>query len=201
MLIVKPHLIPLEVPWMVSPSTPFLELHSPHADGSPATYAQFVAYNKLLDTVTSEATGRSVSIVYGVPEFRPVPLSERGAYQLIRLHFVNALNAKETPSFSDSQVIEELAYDWSQVPGTWHGEDIFEYLKNFDAIWAATGLCGDPRVYEVTTSNDAEELLSSVANTSKPPTGKRFLILGHDSFVEIVAEGVEVQYGQVLAGW
>ena len=197
----KPRLIPLEVPWMVSPSTPFLKLHSPQTDRSMGTYVQFVAYNRLLDSDSAAATGKCVSIMDSLARFRPAASFERGAYQLVRLHFVNAVNSRMTPSFSDSQVIEESAYDWSNVPGAWQGEDIFAHLRKADAIWATTRICGDPGVYEVTTGDHVDETPSSVASTSKRPTTKRFLILGHDSFVEIVAERVEVQYGQVLVGW
>lgn len=201
MLTIKPRLIPLEVPWMVSPSTPFLELQSPQTNKSLSTYVQFVAYNKPHDTKASGATGRPVSVVDTVPEFQASRLSERGAYQLVRLHFVNAISARVSTSFSDSQVIEELAYDWSHVPSAWKGEDIFEHLRKADETWAKSGICGNPGVYEVITSDYAEEPLSSVATASKASTLKRFLILGHDSFVEINAEGVDVQYGQVLSGW
>lgn len=71
-----------------------------------------------------------MAIVGGVPEFRPAPLSERGAYQIVRLHFVNALDAKETPLFYDSQVIEESAYDWSHVQAFNLIDFPFEQRKN-----------------------------------------------------------------------
>lgn len=54
----------------------------------------------------------------------------RRAYQIVRLHFVNALDAKETPSFSDSQVIEESAYDWSHVQAFNLIDFPFEQRKN-----------------------------------------------------------------------
>jgi hypothetical protein len=58
-----------------------------------------------------------------------------------------------TPAYSDTQVVEESQFDWSQVPGRWRtGEDIFEYFKRERDLWEESGICPNPRAYEIFSS-------------------------------------------------
>jgi hypothetical protein len=60
---------------------------------------------------------------------------------------------------SNSQVIDENIYDWTQVPGGWpRGEDIYAHLERDRVSWRQTGVCPDPRMYVIDNSPWLEEM-------------------------------------------
>lgn len=200
MIAQKLRLLPLEVPWMVSPSTPFLELHTFEMGGASSTFVQLVAHNKPLDLGRTDTTTKSFSVASEPPAFQNAQEGERGAYQLIRLRFTDATEARMASSFTDSQVIDESHFDWSLVSGRkGNNEDIFAFFKRIDESWIRSGICPNPRVYEVLPCESDYERMSSQVPTISPK--RRFLVLGHDSYVEVNARQIDIQAGQILAGW
>ena len=192
----KPKLMPLHAPWRVSPSTPFLRLVALESASQEQTHVEFVAYNQCEDA-SSAASGTSLRVVQPPNAFQGAKTDERGPYRLLRIVFKGSVGARMYPAHSDSQVVDESSYDWTQVPGRWSpGEDIYSYLERDRATWLQTGVCPDPRVYEVVNSPWLEEM-----QMESDQRWKHYLILGHDAFVEVIAEGHEIIEGQVLGGW
>jgi hypothetical protein len=91
------------------------------------------------------------------------------------------------PGFADSEVVREADYDWSAVSRPSPGSDLVEYLRLQREKWLETGICPDPGVYEVRSSNWLREI--------REETGyewldyHHYLILGHDVYVEVIAKG------------
>jgi len=200
----KQLLKPLHVPWMVSPSTPFLVMHFSESggdDGDFPSYVEFIAYNRLFKEELAEGTsGRYVQVVSPPPLgfFRSIDGESAGAYQLVRLQFSCASQARVLPSFSDSQVIEESAYDWSLVTGAWDGqEDIRDWLKRGNEDWRETGLSPNPGAYEVERSH----WLQKSGPSTDDDQWHHYLVVGHDCYAEVIAQGIRIIYGQVLENW
>jgi hypothetical protein len=192
----KPKLMPLHTSWMVSPSTPFLRLVALESASRELTHVEFVAYNQCEDT-SSTVSGTGLRVVQPPITFQAAEAVERGPYRLLRIAFRGCVGARMYPAHSDSQVVDECVYDWTQVPGRWSpGEDIYAYLERDRVVWRQSGVCPDPRVYEVVNSPWLEEM-----QLEGDQRWKHYLILGHDAFVEVVAEGHEIIEGQVLGGW
>lgn len=195
----KQRLRPLCAAWMVSPSTPFLELHYRETDTNDCTYVQFIAYNLLHDRHLPEDGTETRVVSSDPPEFLPQRDVQIGPYRLVRLRFVNALAARVSPSFNDTQVIDEASFDWSLVPGACNpDQDIFEYLEEDKRRWFETGVCQNPGVYEVEQSAWLAEQGLADKHDAR---WHHFLVLGHDSYVEVIAKGLDVQEGQVLENW
>jgi hypothetical protein len=192
----KPKLTPLHVPWMVSPSTPFLRLVALESASQEHTHVEFVAYNQCEDAPPS-VSGTGLRVVQAPNTFQVAGAVERGPYRLLRIAFKGSVGARMYPAHSDSQVVNESVYDWTQVRGRWSpGEDIYAHLERDRVSWQHTGVCPDPRVYEVVNSPWLEEM-----QLEGDQRWKHYLILGHDAFVEVIAEGHEIIEGQVLGGW
>ena len=113
------------------------------------------------------------------------PLSKAAIVDVV---FVGTQAARILPGFADDQVVDESAYDWSDVPspaGTITGE-LDDGLVLLRQRWQDTQTCPDPGVYEVVNSTWREEL-------GLPGPLKHYLVLGHDTYVEAMAEGFEWQ--------
>jgi hypothetical protein len=103
----------------------------------------------------------------------------------VRLTFVACRSCSFRSAHSNTQVISDSAFDWTQVPfNDLLSTDLEAFQAQFDAAWESSGNCPDPRVYEV-------RLLGN--GTAEPGTGERqYLVLGHDGYIDIVGE---------LRGW
>jgi hypothetical protein len=194
---IKQRLRPLVVPWCVAPSTPFLTLHSSENDDE--TYIHFVAFNKLLAPASSYNSGQSVVVSEMPSDFREISPGESGCYQLMRAYFRHVLWTRMSPSFSESEVIEEGAYDWSLVRGEmWQSKEIDQLFADYTQKWRETGLCPEPGIYEVEHS----EWIASLRPPKHASAPRRhFLVAGHDCYAEIIAKEIFVKAGQVLEGW
>jgi hypothetical protein len=189
-----PILLPLRVPWMVSPSTPFLRLVATESAADGGTFVEFVGYYQC-DDHPSEL-GTDVLIAQPPGPFQPAKGIQRGAYRLIRIVFKSGVWARMTPSHSDTETIDESQYDWSQIPDQWTPDmDIDEYLDRDREAWQQTGVCPDPGVYEVSRSRWLSE-----TGAGSDGRWKHFLITGDDSYADVIAQGYEIVEGQVLTG-
>lgn len=176
-------LIPLEVPWEISPSVSFLRLYASECPMDKPTLAKFIAnfyleaplVSRLLpsDSIPEIVTASTVKNSAGCGEFQ--------------VAFDRGIWCRITPSHSDSQVVNEAAYDWSRVPGRWDGnQDVDEWKNNFHLLWQRSGLCPDPRCYKVDNSIWLRE---TGAGEDRLVKWNHYLLMGHDACVEVIAKG------------
>jgi hypothetical protein len=189
----KQVLIPFQVPWMVSPSTSGLQLIAREMPAS--TVVQFAAFYKPRATATHVMSRSSVIIGTPIGTFSETCDDGTGAARLLQVEFVGSCRARMTPSYADAQVIQEDAFDWSQLPCPWvRGSNLEEYMRLSDEYWMTTGIAPDPGAYEIRNSLWLREM----GVTEGTRAYKHYLILGHDSYVEVVAPRYTIHIGQVL---
>ena len=194
----KQRLIPLRVPWMVSPSTPFLRLFASEQPSQEKTYVEFVAYYKCEENPSVQSSTTGVHVVRP-PAIFQADNTGHGPYRLLRVEFESGLWVKLSPAHSDKEVVEDARFDWSGVPGRWsHGEDIYEFLERSKEEWLRSGICPDPNIYEVEESQWLDE---TEARHDGHKQWKHFLVLGHDAYAEVIARAYSIREGQVLSGW
>lgn len=191
----KPTLIPLQVPWMVSPSTPFLRLVCSESSSQGDAYVEFVTFNRgFSEKLNSPPSRSSIQVVQPPGAFQPTNAILQTPCRLARMVLKRCLAARMYPSYSDEEVIEESAYDWSQVPGSWKpGEDIATFLERHRVFWDTTGVCPNPNLYEIASS---PWLIAM--NKHNNPAWKHLLVLGHDAYVEAIAQAYEILLGQAV---
>ena len=182
----KPKLLPTLVPWVISPSAPYL---TPRlgTESSPAS-ATFIAYFR-----NSDRGGKRV--LQYVPEpaaFRPGNEEDLGPYRLVRVTFQNAVKMDQYPAFSDNEVIQETQFDWSEIPGArLPGEAIEKTVARRAEWWLKTNTSPDARIYEVEDSGTSK--------VSGRDGLKRYILCGHDNYLEVLADGWTWEVGQVVA--
>jgi hypothetical protein len=108
-----------------------------------------------------------------------------GAEARLRLVFDRGGWLRLTPSYSDTEVVREDDYDWSDTFPLIPGPDAAAALSRFSELWRATGRCPDPRAYEVHDSPWLAEVQAQGAGFGF----RHYLILGHDRYVEVLATG------------
>jgi hypothetical protein len=184
----KPRLIPFAVPWSVSPSTPFLVLHITEQASDPS-YAQFVANDKLAAAgqSSSRTSGKKVEIWQPSDWSGPDISDSRSEYRLVRIEFKGVRYASMRAAYSDREVVDRSAFDWSGISPYYDGGDVGTFLAAFDQKWRDSGICPDPRIYEV-------EQLGPVGLK----THQQYLILGHDAYIEVVARSASIVLGKPL---
>jgi hypothetical protein len=126
-----------------------------------------------------------------------LPSMAGGLYQLIRIIFEDGLWVRFYPSFADTQVIEEAAFDWSALDhlnAHWKS-GVEAYRRNFWSVWYQTGICPNPCMYRVEGSTWLREV--NIVN----PAFKHYLILGHDAYVEVIAKGWRWESLRSLPGY
>lgn len=196
----KPKLTPLRVPWMVSRSTPYLRLAAFESAADEPTHVTFAAMYKYAYDYVASRTARAVVVVGAPTPFHQTAGETPAPYRLIRVTFQAAPYSRMLPSFRDSQVIDEDAYDWSDVAGAYRdGEAADEFVQRQRASWAATGICPDPSAYEVAPS----PWLDDLRRERRGAVGayRHYLVVGQDAYVEVLARDWSWQEGQVLEGW
>jgi hypothetical protein len=111
-------------------------------------------------------------------------------YRWLRLTFDNSNQVSIHPAHSDREVVSEADYDWSAVDeGHWlKGGDPVEFIRGVHERWSRTGLAPYPGVYEVRTSE-------------APQLKREYVVVGHDSYVRIRAEGISWQVLIDLPDW
>ena len=187
----RPRLVPLVVPWEVSPSTPFLRLHVEEC-GDPIRVS-LVAHFALYDGPNDVHDGRSVEIVIPPDESLEEQGEKVGPYQLVVVSFKSGVAAKWLPAYSDDDAINEKAYDQTAFSCPYReGDDPHEWMQRFQEHWMSTGFCPDPGLYEVQESQWREEVGAA---------GKHYLIRGHDAYLEILADDWSWESKRVLRDW
>jgi hypothetical protein len=186
---------PLQVPWQVSPSTPFLRLIAAESSEDCPTRITFVAnFGLLAEPIRNQEVGfRSV-----VQSVDPYALSDKSALKskthcLVMMEFQGSSASRISPSHSDREVIDPKKFDFSSIPSANYSKGVAAWLRDFRSLWAKTGNCPDPRAYSVEDSQWQE---------SRGGSGLRhFLIQGHDAYVEVLARGWKWEEIQKLPEW
>jgi hypothetical protein len=82
----------------------------------------------------------------------------------------------------DADPIDRARYDEDALPRFREsGVSVEESIKIFWEEWRRTGLCPDPRMYEVVHSTWIDAVGAA-------EDFKHFIIAGHDSYVEVIAK-------------
>ncbi|MCP4600755.1 MAG: hypothetical protein GY847_09520 [Proteobacteria bacterium] len=193
-------LIPVEVPWQVSPSTPCLRLMADEVAENGSAEVQFVAHFGLEDLQCDPAkTQREVIVVEDPGRYSKIQEpSLDSPYRLVRIRFRNGLWARISPSYSDSEVLQEAVYDWRGVSGRYTGGAAEDWLHVFKKTWLDTSVCPDPGMYVVENSR----WLRDIEKQRGPRRELRhYIILGHDAYIEVLAESWEWAVEHALEGW
>ncbi len=189
MIEVKQKMIPVSVPWQISPSVPDLKIKR-FADGYSLSVT-FIGHFKCDELIGEKAASESIQVVTEGAEFEPTPLSLKATFRMVRLNFLSAYFSRCCQSVSDSQTIREDDYDWSDVGSSlMPNESIEENFRRTRDLWLTTGVCPDPGMYEVRNSS----LLLEYAQQSSEL--RHYIMLGHDEYIEVLAKGWNWEAGQ-----
>lgn len=126
----RPRLVPVEVPWMVSPSGGIVELRTFEAE--PTQIVVVVSWGPLSDT------------------------QDNSRCDHVRLTF-DAGWVRKTPIQGQSPVMFEGAFDCADVPLVNISSQPESALEAFQQRWRESGTCPDPRVYRVEGSRWVSE--------------------------------------------
>lgn len=183
-------LVPLNVPWSVSPSLSNLKLI---CEENGDTVVQFFAFFGFIPHTGEEITNEQV--IVGADGLIIDPTLEHGRYHVISLTFKNVGWALRNIQHSDLEVIDESQYDWSEVRGAIRsGEDISAWEERYAEEWKDTKIAPDPGAYTIANSDwraaEAEEWKLN-----------HYLIVGDSSSIEILAQDMEWASGGVVLNW
>lgn len=183
-------LSPLIVPWMISPSMPNLKMMLEDNGRGVFQFFGFFGFEPLTE---DERTKQDIG--QGTQGLRLDPSRKNGRHQLISLTFKNIGWLIKNPQHSDTEVINESLFDWSEVRGRLiPGETISEWQNRCSQEWVNTKISPNPSIYTITNSDwNIQE--------AKTWELKHYLILGDSSYIEILAQDFEwISEGTVL-GW
>ncbi len=191
----QPRLIPLSLPWCISPSTPFLRLL--WEERTALASVEFCAdFGPAIDRAVSpsgQLSGEIVDVLIAEPPPIGLPIEgtrSRTRFRWLRASFSGVHTAETHLAHSNTEVIDESSYDWSELgKANWTpGRDSTEFLEAFHKQWLESGLCPDPGIYLVETA----EL--------RPETAQ-YLILGHDAYITATAEAFDWVTVRDLPEW
>lgn len=196
-------LVPVQVPWMISPSTPFLEVFASEDSADKPTVARFIGYFALEEATESsppeskQGAGSDQVFLVSNPFLGTPSDTTRGPsrYKKVAVRFTQGIWVSFQPTFDDFSG-EQPDYDWSQVPNFFDPNQGLEvWNRKLHEEWSRTSWCPSPRMYEVKGSGWLKDLdLVSL-------DFKHFLLLGHDAEVEIIAKSWEWKIEGDVQGW
>ena len=171
-------LVAVQAPWMISPSTPYLQLLA--SESVDPTIVRFVAHFGL--EWSSEIGKGKKYVKVGSPYTPETQLAPPGGpFQLVRAQFNTAIASRMLPVFSEREVVNPHFYDFSGLPHRFTpGLSAEKWKLQFNNAWVKSRLCPNPRMYEVSNSAWIKELAAG-------SEFKHFLLMGHDAYVEVVA--------------
>lgn len=182
-------LLPVTVPWQISPSAPHLKLQA-GPDGEPSS-ATFIGNFKDGEDQAALVANSPPKRIGAPGTFTPEDSRTSGRFQMVRVSFVGGLESRVCRAVSDIEVLSESDFDWSAVPGgLLLDEKVSDNVKRIDDQWRNTGACPDPGMYEVKNSTWLRDLGLSRASLH------HFILLGHDDYLEIIADGWQWELGQ-----
>jgi len=148
-------IVPLEVPWMISPSVSAFGLSA--SEGGDCEIVAAVAVIRAPESAADEPSAVRVRVRAG-GWIRMSPMLD-----------------DTDPTRSWSGYSRADVFDWS-------GEDIDEYLAEFKRRWEASGVCPDPRAYEVVGSQWIRDVGAERFGV------KHFVLVGHDAWIEVLGK-------------
>jgi hypothetical protein len=190
----KPRLCGINVPWAISPSTAFLRLS--WAEGViDGALVEFVAYYKCFHHGGSQSPDQ-IQIVNTPDRFESRHDELNVPYRIVRATFEGVSFLRVQPAISDTQVIDDDAFDWTGISGAYQdGESAEEYVRRSTRQWIETGLCPDSGMYVV-------ELSAWLRELGRDGTGEQhYLLVGNETSVEIIAKKWRWDEGQPLPEW
>jgi hypothetical protein len=190
----KPMLIPVRAPWQISASAAYLRAQFSEAPNEIPVQVDFVGFFRGNEAKGDGSSGTALNVIKVPPVFEETKEGTNGVFQLVRVVFGKAHWLRLSPGVSESQVLDEAAYDWSAVPSSLGaGETVYENVQRVRALWLETGVCPDPRMYEVKFSPWLAELRLSQAEG-----WSHYLLAGSEGYLEVIAQGWEWRQGQAL---
>lgn len=195
----KPKLAPVGVPWMVTPSTPFLEVQESEKGTPDRLRVTFVGFFGLeVSGEAAELPSRKVPPIVQPPgEFDQTAVKEPGAYRMVRVTFLGVSESRSERIYDD--LVLEDQYDWSLARQHSAASSDWRLANRiFWDKWRQTGLCPNPGMYEIDSSPRLRELISE--HPAQRPL-KHYLLVGHDNYIEAVALRWVWEEGQTLKGW
>lgn len=174
-------LIPLKVPWQVSPSTPFLRLFAGELSSTHPTQVVFVAHFGLREGRSDQQKLGFFDAECAVDPLRLAIASEKESrvYSLVRMEFKGGVGCRMSPAFSDREVLNAKEFDPSLVPYSNGITNIGGWLSDFQSLWLKSGNCPDPCVYTIESS----DWLQTIGLEGL----EHFVIKGHDAYIEVLA--------------
>ena len=186
----KPKLLPVMVPWQIEAGAPYLSLET-SARGEPLS-ATFIAFFKC-DESSAKRSSTDAHIVSKPPAFQARSQDVKTPYRLVRVSFIGAHSGHTRRAVSDHEPVREADFDWTAI-ASWPrpGEPPEQTVRRSRDLWLMTGMCPDPCMYQVQGSRWIRELGLSES------TWHHYLLLGHDEYVEVVAQGWMWEAGQAV---
>jgi len=186
-----PKLLPVSVPWMISPSVPALRIAS-GSNGKPIAVT-FIGFFKCDESALTSQSG--VTVVDESVPFEPSSMSIRGPFRMVKVAINEGRYSRVKPAYSDVEVIPRESFDWSEVKGAKQvGESAVEFVARIRDAWQLTQVCPNPRMYELLPSPWISEL-----GLSDNEGWHHYLLAGHDEYIEVIAKGWSWQPGQLIS--
>lgn len=173
-------LVPVAVPWEVSPSVPCLQLQVSEEDGQAAVrfMANFPSPQALGEAVSCSLD--TIQVAYPTAELGAVRPVEGSGPRIVMVTFERSRWMRFSPAWGDHEVVKESDYDWSVLPSLTI-ENFEEQRRQFHATWLESGICPDPRFYAVLGSRWLQEKFELGSSCT------HYIVLGHDAYVEVIA--------------
>lgn len=153
----------LPVPWQSSTSTPFMEL-------KVAEYASpMLEFEAFMRTETEDF------------------------HCVVKVTLEQGSHIKVHPAIREGYVLDERKYDWSLIPFRIQENfaSIDERLSLFNSEWIKTGICPDPRAYEVINSEWKASLPSFESEKL------HLIFVGEELSVECLTKGWTSEYVRI----
>jgi hypothetical protein len=190
---IKPRLLPVSVPWQISPSVPHLKVQK--APEQHVVFATFIGHFKCDEAAHSKEESPALEVVVSVPEFESTSILTKAPFRMVRVDFGEEYEVRMMPAYSDSEVLPEKSYGWDAVPGALlPNETVDENLRRTEDLWLRTEICPDPGMYEVQNPPWLAEIPEERSRGLR-----HYVILGHDEYVEILAKAWNWKLGQPVS--
>ncbi|PYJ69573.1 MAG: hypothetical protein DME76_08495 [Verrucomicrobia bacterium] len=179
---VKNRLRSTEVPWQVSPSEEIIGFAGKESEAVIRILAFF-------GPKTLEDTRQQLIKEYGSDV--PDDLWNRAGYKSVSVSFDSVLVFCMWPPQLPYGLLDEKNYDFSGIELHYNSSISFsEWSSKFDRQWITSGVCPDPRFYEVLDS----ELMLKLGIRS--PAVRHWILLGHDVYFEILGKSFQHEVEQ-----
>lgn len=176
----KPKLIPVKVPWGIASATPYMQCAiAEHKPAEVRFIASFLSdeLQKLRQSTSSQELRQlfAKGLNFDAPEY------------IVEVAFDEFGWCRVAPAITDGIVIDEAAYDMSEVSSTTLelGESLVEWRTRFRLQWIETGICPNPGMYEVVGSS----WYLALSLDGPRAAHKHYLLLGEEMSIEIIATG------------